>query len=249
MTLNNTLKLIRKLKQKKYRKDTKLFVAEGRKIIKELLNSDFRIHTILTTEQEAQNINVKTNTKLIISDYQIITKVSHLQTPQPILAIVEQKQWNLSIANPQKELILTLDNIQDPGNFGTIVRLANWFGIKLIVASPDCVDIYNSKTVQATMGALFHTPVVYYPLNEYLHKANTLIYGTFLNGEKLSNAQLTKYGIILMGNEANGIRQELKDMVNIKLYIPYFGTSKHVESLNVAMATAIVLWEFKQQSI
>ena len=244
MSVSGTFKLIRKLEQKKYRKQTGLFVVEGKKNIQELLSSNFKIETIIATENVAKEMDLPADVDLIIVTYEEISRLSRLKTPQPILALVRHKDWNINGQEAQQGLVLALDNIQDPGNMGTILRLANWFGIKLVVASTDTVDVYNPKVVQASMGAVFHTPVVYGSLEQYFFQCKAPIYGTFLEGESLAQAKLTANGVIVMGNEAHGIRSELNEYITRKLFIPSFGMRHHVESLNVAMATSIVLWEF-----
>ncbi len=250
MAVNNTLKLIRKLYQKKYRRQTGLFVAEGRKIIHDLLRSQFQIETIIGTQEELAKLSLagKQNIKILTTDYQTITRISNLKTPQPIIAIARQKQWTITGDEARKNLVLALDNIQDPGNMGTILRLADWFGIKLIVASPDSVDVYNNKVVQASMGSIFRVPVVYTDLKNYLSTSKAPVYGTFLDGDPLNKTRISSTGIILMGNEAHGIREDLEPFINHRVLIPSFNNADHVESLNVAMATAIMLWEFRRNN-
>ncbi len=247
MSISSTIKLIRKLEQKKYRRQTGLFVAEGRKIVQELINSPIKIHTILATENAIENIRLSAGTEVIITDKDTIAKASRLKTPQQIIAIAEQRQWQITGKEAERDLVLALDNIQDPGNMGTIIRLADWFGISLVLASVDTVDIYNSKVVQASMGSIIRTPVVYTRLDEYLSGCNAPVYGTLLDGQPIDTERLTRNGVIVMGNEAHGIRPEIRKLISHRLLIPSYRQGTHAESLNVAMATSIVLWEFRRR--
>ncbi len=247
MTEASAIKLARKLNQKKYRRQTGLFIAEGRKIIAELIKSPFNIKTIIATEDAMEQIPLPSDIQIITTDQQTINKISQLKTPQPIMAIVEQLEWPVRGDEAIRGLVLALDNIQDPGNMGTILRLADWFGVELVVASSDTVDVYNPKVVQASMGSLFRVPVVYTDLVHFLSDCQAPIYGTTLDGEPIDQQELSGNAVLVMGNEAHGLRQEIKRLVTLRLFIPSFRQGEHAESLNVATATAIVLWEFRRR--
>ena len=179
-----------------------------------------------------------------------IRKASFLKNPQDVLAVFKRPDWSLDEADPSTSLVLALDGIQDPGNLGTIIRLADWFGIEHIVCSPDTADVFSPKTVQATMGALAHVKVHYTELEDYL-KAQAArqipLFGTFLDGENMYTKELSANGIIVMGNEGNGIRPQIEKLINQKLYIPSFPPERETsESLNVAIATAVICAEFRR---
>ena len=247
MTRTNAIKLARKLNQKKYRRETGLFIAEGKKIISELIKSSFPIKAIIATEDAMEQISLSPDIQIITVDIQTINKISQLKSPQPILAIAEQREWSIRGDEALRGLVLALDNIQDPGNMGTILRLADWFGVELVVASSDTVDVYNPKVVQASMGSLFRVPVVYTDLEKFLSSCQAPIYGTTLDGEPIDQQELSGHGVLVMGNEAHGMRQGIKRLVSQHLFIPSFRQGDHAESLNVATATAIVLWEFRRR--
>ena len=247
------IKLIRALEHKKYRKKYKLFIAEGFKIVSDLLNSNFIVHEIIGIKQLIDKLNLgKSNDiEITIVNENDFEKISFQKTPQNILAIVEQKQWKF---NPEiaTSPIIALDFIQDPGNLGTIIRLADWFGIPAIICSTDTVDVYNPKVVQASMGSIFRVPVIYTDLENFLNemrKLNKLIYGTFLDGENIYTTDLEQNSIIIFGNEASGIRDNLNHLIFKKLNIPKFSQNSPINSLNVAISAAVVISEFKRRSL
>ncbi|MBQ2103841.1 MAG: RNA methyltransferase, partial [Bacteroidales bacterium] len=178
-----------------------------------------------------------------------MARISQLSSPSPVLAVVKAKP--LSAPAETSGLCLALDGIRDPGNFGTIIRLADWFGVDVIYASPDCVELYNPKTVQATMGAIFRKKVVYCDIPELcrrFRKAGLKVYGTFLDGEDIYAQPLSKEGLIVMGSESQGISPEVGKEVDGRLFIPSFsGGAPTAESLNVAVATAVTLSEFRRR--
>lgn len=178
-------------------------------------------------------------------------RISHFKTPSDVLAVVRMPPSMERMPDYAEELVLFLDGVQDPGNLGTIIRIADWFGIGLIVCSPDSADRYNTKAVQATMGALFRVDVRYLPLQGELERAaaaGTDIYGTFLEGEDLYSAGLSSGGIIIMGSEGRGISSSAAKLVNRKLFIPPYPAGRcGSESLNVAAATAVVCAEFRRR--
>lgn len=240
MVSKNQIKLITGLQQKKYRKQHKLFIVEGIKGIEELLNSNFELEHLFITHDLFSSVS-KTK-KTIVSDAEI-KKISALTTANDCLALFRIPA-EAEIKNDG--LIIALDDIRDPGNLGTIIRLCDWFGIKQIVCSEKTVDVYNPKVVQATMGSVSRVNVSYVDLDEYLRASKKSIFGTFMEGENIYKTILPKEGIIVLGNEANGISKSIEEMVTQKISIPRFGDLQQTESLNVATATAIVLSEFKR---
>ena len=244
------IKEIRALELKKNRDEQSLFVAEGNKLVADILHSFECEYLIARSSWMATQGNIPAK-ELILAEENDIRKVSFLKTPQDVLAVFKKPQHSIEEVNPALQLILALDGIQDPGNLGTIVRLADWFGIENIICSPDTADIYSPKAVQATMGALAHVKIHYANLIEYLEKhKDTPVYGTFLDGDNIYKKQLSQNGIIVMGNEGNGIRPETEALINEKLYIPpYPPEHETTESLNVAVATAIICAEFRRKGV
>jgi RNA methyltransferase, TrmH family len=238
MVSKNQIKLITSLIQKKYRKEHQLFLAEGVKVIDELLESSFKLEHLYHTKPMFDNV-LKTQ-KTLISDLDL-KKISALTTSNDCLAVFKIP-IDKEIEN--KGLIVALDDIRDPGNLGTIIRLCDWFGISQIICSEQTVDIYNPKVVQATMGSIARVNVNYIDLQSYLGKTNFEIFGTFMDGENIYKKKLPKQGVIILGNEANGISSAIEKLVTQKIAIPRFGNLQCTESLNVATATAIVLSEF-----
>lgn len=186
--------------------------------------------------------------EVIEADNDDIRKVSFLKAPQDVIAIFRKPQYALEEADPASQLILALDDIQDPGNLGTIIRIADWFGIEHIVCSPDTADAFSPKTVQATMGALARVKIHYTDLHDYLMKNNAVpVYGTFLSGSNIYQTKLTPHGILIMGNEGNGIHSESESLITKRLHIPPYPIHHQTTgSLNVAVATAIACAEFRR---
>ena len=242
MISKNQIKNITRLQQKKYRQQLGLFVVEGIKGVEEFLNSDFKLQNLYTTESI---FNAPEELVTEIKEAEL-KKISSLKNPNTALAVFhipKAKELN------KDELILALDDVRDPGNLGTIIRLCDWFGIKNLVCSTNTVDCYNPKVVQATMGSLTRVNTTYLNLDEFISSSSTEVFGTFMNGENIYNAELPKKGIVVMGNEANGISNSIKDKVERQLTIPQYGENQKTESLNVANATAIVLSEFRRRAI
>lgn len=232
---------IKSLATKQGREELGAFIAEGEKLVGEIRNSSLRIRRILQT-------------KPIFSDGEIISekemeRISQLKSANSVLAVVETPRHSLTKVNPEKSLVLALDRIQNPGNLGTIIRLADWFGISDIVCSEDTADCFNPKVVQATMGAILRVRVHYTNLPQWLaNQKNTKIYGTFLEGENIYSAHLDQTGIIVMGNEGQGISNEVAQTVSHKLLIPPYPADRcGSESLNVAVATAVICSEFRRR--
>lgn len=240
MVSKNQIKLITSLEQKKFRQKYKLFIAEGVKVIQELLLSNFELEHLYVTEPVFENTNEKLISTISESD---LKKISCLSTPNNCLALFKIPE-DKSI--DEKGLMVALDDIRDPGNFGTIIRLCDWFGIHQIICSEQTVDLYNPKVIQATMGSLARVNVSYVDLPKYLKSAKKTVFGTFMNGKNVYQETLTADGILVLGNEANGISKEVENQITQRLAIPRFGVIKKTESLNVATATAIFLSEFKR---
>ena len=241
MVSKNQIKLINSLQQKKYRKLHNLFIAEGKKVIQELIDANFSLEYLFVTKENL--FDSKYNFELI-SDNDL-KKISALTTANDCLAVFKIKEVNFKVSSG---LELALDNIKDPGNMGTIIRLCDWFGISKIVCTEETVDIYNPKVVQATMGSLARVEVLYTNLADYLKTTDLEIFGTFMEGKNIYKRELPARGIIVMGNEANGISTDIENLVTQKINIPRFGSLQQTESLNVATATAVILSEFKRNS-
>ena len=241
MLSKNQIKLITSLTQKKYRKQHQLFIAEGKKVIEELLQSNFELESLFVTNENIFTTVSKNKINAITSSE--LKKISVLSTANDCLALFKiplEKENNI------KGLVLALDDIRDPGNLGTIIRLCDWFGIETLLCSEETVDVYNPKVVQATMGSISRVKVIYTNLEKVLQEASLPIFGTFMDGENIYQKELPKEGVIIMGNEANGISAEIESLVTQKIAIPRFGKLQQTESLNVATATAIILSEFKR---
>lgn len=237
MPSKNQIKLIQSLTRKKKRDELRLFVAEGEKLVRDLLPVFECVH-LFALDNKIEGAD-------IISDMEM-KKITHLSTPSSVLAVFKQKDTNIASLSVNDKLSVALDDIQDPGNLGTIIRVANWFGIEYVFCSPLCADVYNSKTVKATMGALSTVKVVYVDLHVLLKEAKCPVFGTFMDGDNIYQTELPANGIIVMGNEGNGISSEVEAIVDNRLSIPSFGANSS-ESLNVAMATGIVCSEFKRR--
>lgn len=240
MLSKSQIKLITSLKQKKFRQQHNLFVVEGFKTIKELLASNLELHSLYAIE----SLNISGKKEILISDSDL-KRISFLTTPNKVLAV-------FNIPKPDSicsdGLIVALDTVRDPGNLGTIIRLCDWFGIKNLVCSKETVDCYNPKVIQATMGSITRVNINYVDLKSFLKTQKLPVYGAFMEGENVYSSQLPKNGILVMGNEANGISKEIEAVISEKISIPRFGDLKAAESLNVATAAAILLSEFKRSN-
>ena len=247
MLSKNQIKFINSLKQKKSRIANKLFVVEGKKMIDELLKSDYTIHSIYSTFQPKEVLFDSSTVPYVNITENELKKISQLTTPNEILALVYFKKPEIKNINFENELIIALDNIRDPGNLGTIVRVADWFGIKTIICSENSVDVYNSKTVQASMGSVFRVDVFYSDLKSQIEfglRNKIPVYAAVLDGDSVYNFKKTKNGFIVFGSESHGISEQLLSIKGVqKITIPSVGEA---ESLNVAVATAIVCSEFKR---
>lgn len=245
MLSNSQIKHIVSLKQKKFRTEHQQFVVEGVKLVNELLASDLEVVGVYTTDNSVINSDAT-----VISEQQL-KKISNLETPNKVLAVAKIPKHDFSIAETQNKLMLALDNISDPGNLGTIIRTAAWFGIDTVICSQNTVDAWNPKVVQATMGALFRTNVIYTDLEKVvaeLRQNNIPVYSTALDGENIYETTLTANGLIIIGNESHGVAENLLQLASKKLHIPSF--SKGVaESLNAAVAAGVVCSEFKRNLV
>lgn len=231
-------KLITGLQQKKYRDKTGLFMAEGNKIIAELQSEGLKLNSLFTTDES----QITSENHFLVTQ-QELRKISALKTANTAIAIFEKiipQQTKLN------GLTVALDAVRDPGNLGTIIRLCDWFGIQNLICSNDTVDFYNPKVVQATMGSLARVQIKYVDLATFLNSAEMPIYGGCMEGSNIYSEKLQEASIIVMGNEANGISEEIMKLLTNKITIPRFGESQKTESLNVATATAILLSEFKR---
>ena len=234
----NHIKLITSLSQKKYRQKHKLFVVEGVKVVQEFLNSSYELDIVFSSDTDFSSTN-----KFIEVTDQELKKISSLKNPNKVLAIFKiPNQINPIMGG----LILVLDSINDPGNLGTIIRLCDWFGIEQLVCSNETVDCFNSKVVQASMGSLTRVAVSYLDLKKYLQNASVPIFVADMDGLDVYKTKLPDSALLVLGNEANGISDEIKQLVTTKITIPRFGTIQQTESLNVATASAILLSEFRR---
>lgn len=245
----NKIKYIHSLELKKIRKEEKVFLAEGPKLVSDL-SGHFQCRFLAATTSWLQENPVIQANEIVEVSQEELSKASLLKTPQQVLAIFEQPQYELKSETVQQSLCLALDDIQDPGNLGTIIRLADWFGIEHIICSRGTVDVYNPKTIQATMGAIARVKVYYTSLTDFIRSLNDIpVFGTFLDGKNMYEQPLSSNGLIVMGNEGNGIGKEVESLINRKLYIPNYPLERETsESLNVAMATAIICAEFRRQA-
>ena len=250
MLSKNQKKLIQSLSLKKYRDESRCFLAEGNKLVADLLPYFDCELLLFESSWLAMQGDVKVS-QLVRAEQGEIEKVSLLKNPQQVLAVFRQPQYELDFSSLSGKLNLVLDCIQDPGNLGTIIRIADWFGIENIVCSPETADVYNPKTIQATMGALSRVRVHYTDLPVFLENNKTLpVYGTSLVGEDIYTVHLTSEGLIVMGNEGNGISEKIERFISKRLYIPNYPAGRPAsESLNVAVATAITCAEFRRRSV
>ena len=258
MISKNQFKFVRQLEQKKYRRREGLFVAEGTKVVGDLMQHS-QPRMLFATSEYLRNspfLSDHSGTPLLSNEGSEVVEVSpdelrrlsFLQHPQQVLALFPLPSPSHSLTPSSSHLSLALDGVQDPGNLGTIIRIADWFGIDTIYCSPDTADAYSPKVVQATMGSLAHVHIIYCNLVDLLSKAGCPVYGTLLDGENIYNQDLTQNGIIVMGNEGNGISEAVRPLITNRLLIPNFHeNAETAESLNVAIATAITCSEFKRR--
>ena len=241
MVSDRQIKIIKSLKHKKNRIKHNLFVAEGDKTIVELILSGFNINSLYSTNSQIEDVK---NSVIQLSKPEL-NKISNLSNPKNSLAVFEipkSKDINYN------RLIIGLDNISDPGNLGTIIRLCDWFGVEDLICSFDTVDCYNPKVVQASMGSISRVNITYLDLQKTLENNSLKTYGTYMQGNSIYEIDEIKKGVILFGNEANGINPNLLKFIDKRLSIPRFGKLQKTESLNVANALSIVLSENSRKS-
>ncbi len=252
MVSKRLLKTIKSLGERRSRLREGLFVAEGPKLVGELLPS-FPLRCVVAVEEWLRDWGhlVPGDAECETVPYDELTRASLQQHPQDVIALFGLPRWEASVASTAGvELTLALDVVQDPGNLGTIVRLADWFGVEYVFCSHGSADIFNPKAVQATMGALGRVKVIYTDLEAELGRFPGKVYGTFLGGQSLYEAELSQSGVILLGNEGKGISPRLAGMVSTPLFVPPYPAGRRaVESLNVAMAAAIVCAEFRRRGL
>ena len=249
MISKNQQKYIRQLEQKKYRKREGLFVAEGTKVVGDLLKR-YKPKAVFATTQWQATEGI---TPQVLTEEEL-QRISFQQHPQQVLALFpipsQDTSDPLTLLSAQT-LALALDGVQDPGNLGTIIRIADWFGISTLICSEDTADAWNPKVVQATMGSLARVNIIYTPLTDLLDRLPDTypVYGTFLDGKDIYEEELTPGGLIVMGNEGNGISDEVRQRINRRLLIPDFHQGETADSLNVAIATAITCSEFRRRAV
>lgn len=260
------IQMIRSLGDKRGRQAEGLFVAEGAKLVTELVagtlaGGALRVRRVCCTEEGLKQLQsgmektfaTSKEVQIEVVSQKEMERISFLKTPSALLALVEVPRWRMPATKRDNDLILALDGVQDPGNMGTILRIADWFGIREVVCSEHTADCFNPKVVQATMGAIARVRVHYLPLTEWLAQAvqaGVSVYGTFLDGETIYDAPLTTGGIVVMGSEGKGVSPQVAALVTHRLYIPSFPAGVPTsESLNVATATAIVCSEFRRRCL
>ncbi|AZI20263.1 TrmH family RNA methyltransferase [Chryseobacterium taklimakanense] len=239
MLTAHTIKVIQSLDKKKFRQKYNLFLVEGNKIITELRNSKYKIREIFSTNPVDDNLIKFSNNLITEITQRDLQKISFLQHPKDSVALCELPTSDVK----SSDLNIVLDGIQDPGNLGTIIRLADWFGIDQIVCSEDTVDVYNPKVIQATMGSFTRVNVVYTSLSEFLGNTEHINLGTDMEGKNIYEFGFPEKFNLILGNEGNGIRPETVSLLHQKITIPRFGKNKLTESLNVSMAAGIILGE------
>lgn len=248
MLSKNTVKFIKSLHQKKFRNQEQKFFVEGEKSVLELLNADFSVELLVATESFAEknsSLIGGSNAQLFLTTQNQLETLGQYQSNDSALAVVNMKA-NSAFDFPIDNFVIGLDDVRDPGNLGTIIRIADWYGIKNLVFSAQTADFYNPKVIQSSMGSFTRVNFFYADLPEVFLKWNVPVYGAFLGGKNIHEIKQIECGVILMGNESNGISSELEKVVTDKVTIPGFGQA---ESLNVAIATAILCDNFKRLTI
>lgn len=255
MISKNKTKFLVSLQKKKIRDSERLFVIEGDKLIREFLLAKIQVKELYAKHEFLASLPADLTQSVDVFEevsYEELRIISTLKTPHNALAVVQIPELVMDIPLMFTRLCVALDFIQDPGNFGTIIRAAAWFGIRNIICSSDCVDLYNPKVIQASMGAILHVNVYYTDLKEILTRANENkipVFGTMLEGQSLYHHELDQKGIILLGNESKGISDELIPFITHKIMIPGFSDSMPgIDSLNVSMAASVVFSEFRRRT-
>ena len=255
MISKNKIKFIISLQKKKVRDEEGLFVIEGDKLVREFLGAKMPVKILVAKPEFLNSLQPELTRSISEIDdisYEGLKQISTLKTPHNALAVVHIPEQKINVQEIIKDYCVALDGVQDPGNMGTIIRAAGWFGIKNIICSPDCVDVYNPKVVQSSMGALLSVNVYYYDLRELCDlaiKNSVPVFGTLLEGKSVYGHKLDNKGIIMLGNESKGISPELLPYITERIKIPRFGTSgEGIDSLNVGMAASVVFSEFLRKS-
>lgn len=258
MLSKNDISFLHSLKQKKFREQHQVFLAEGVKLVEELVHSTYRVREIYSDSALLDYFTCmkgRDPIRLVEVKQSEMERITALSSPSPVLALVEIPASSSRLHDAPTGLVLALDEIRDPGNLGTIIRIADWFGIDRVVCSHGCVDVYNPKVVQATMGSIARVDVTYVDILDYLSenaRQGVPIYGTFLQGTNIYHTDLTPQGVIVIGNEANGISAEVDRVITRRISIPStphtLPFQNSAESLNASIATAIVCSEFRRRS-
>jgi len=252
---SNQVKHINSLKQKKFREIHRQFLAEGSKLVKEILESQYKVlnvYAIADWLKQNEDIVLSNQVSFVEVSLGEMERITALSSPSSALAVAEIPEMTGPPALIN-DLVLVLDDIRDPGNLGTIIRIADWFGIKTIICSENTVDLYNPKVIQATMGSAFRINIFYTDLKKFLSSLSpkVKIYGTFTQGESIYSTPLEDQGIIIIGNESSGISKEISlnvtDRISIPAYIKDNRHIDHAESLNASIATAIICSEFRRR--
>jgi RNA methyltransferase, TrmH family len=249
----NNISLIKSLDIKKYRDKHNLFIAEGAKIVNEMLSSNWPLAHIFASEKYAETIVLKypnIEDKLIVCTDNEIKKISRLNSPPELIVLAYKQESKIDVKSLKSELCIALDCIQDPGNLGTIIRLCNWFGINNIICSTNSADLYNPKVVQASMGGFIGVNLHYVDLpnfiKEYKTETANPVYGTFMQGEDLRQISKAQQSLIVFGNEGKGIGNEIEKLIDTKLTIPSTCNNTNcVESLNISTAASVIVSAFK----
>jgi TrmH family RNA methyltransferase len=242
------------LRKKKIRNEEGMFVIEGDKIVRDFLAAGLRLSSLLAVEDFLNDIPQeakKLASEIIKVTPDELNKLSSLTTPHNALAVLSMFRHEMNRNDIRRELSVALDFVQDPGNFGTIIRSAAWFGIRNIICSNDCVDMYNPKVIQASMGAILHVKIFYTDLKKFLEEANEekiKVFGAVVDGEPVYSHELGSKGIILLGNESKGISGDLQKLITDRITIPRFNNARFgIDSLNVSMAASIIISEFRRR--
>ncbi len=253
MTISKAkIKIIKSMHSKKMRTQTKSFLAEGPKLVDELLTCTRCSFLVATSSYLSSHPHLTQNIEIYEVTQDELAHISQLQHPQQVLGIFNQIKKEVDYSHPIDTLCLALEDVQDPGNLGTILRIADWFGITNVYCSKGTVDMYNPKVVQATMGAIARVNVYYVDLFDLMTNLpeNMPIYGTLLDGENIFEKELSTNGLIVMGNEGRGLSDNMKTCITDKLFYPSFPPERETsESLNVAMATALICGEFRRKNL
>lgn len=248
MLSKNKIKYLCSLQRKKNRETLGLFIAEGQKLVCDLLDAGMKAQIAVCTESSKKALSKYVFEELIEADVSDMKKVSLLKTAPDVFAVFQKNEIRFTLQDAKKSLCLCLDGIQDPGNLGTIIRTADWFGFKNIICVNGCAEAYNPKTVQSTMGAIARVAVHYSDVQTVEKEfAGLPIYGCYMEGGDIFTSELTQSGLIVMGNEGQGISEAMGQLINKKISIPSYAEGRTSESLNVATAAAITMAEFKRR--